>query len=193
MMKPWSESGIEGVSRFLKKVWKRYIDDEGEIRKFSETATIENKRIMHETVQKVTNDIESLKFNTAISQLMICLNFLQKSYEIDRQSANTFLQLLAPFAPHIAEELWARIGNKPSIVDACWPKYDKAEIETSKHTVIVQVNGKLRAEYVVNGNISEDEIFEMAMSNDTVKKFVSGKNILRKIYVKGKILNIVTD
>ena len=193
MMKPWSESGIEGVSRFLKKVWKRYIDDEGEIRKFSETATIENKRMMHETIQKVTNDIESLKFNTAISQLMICLNFLQKSYEIDRQSANTFLQLLAPFAPHIAEELWARIGNKPSIVDACWPKYDKAEIETSKHTMIVQVNGKLRAEYVVNGNISEDEIFEMAMSNDTVKKFVNGKNILRKIYVKGKILNIVTD
>ena len=124
---------------------------------------------------------------------MICLNFLQKFYEIDRQSANTFLQLLAPFAPHIAEELWARIGNKPSIVDACWPKYDKAEIETSKHTVIVQVNGKLRAEYIVDSNISEDEIFEMAMSNDTVKKFVNGKNILRKIYVKGKILNIVTD
>ena len=89
--------------------------------------------------------------------------------------------------------MWERIGNKPSIVDACWPKYDRAEIGKSKHTVIVQVNGKLRAEYVVNGNISENELFEMTMSNDMVKKFVSGKNILRKIYVKEKILNIVTD
>ncbi|MDR1401931.1 MAG: leucine--tRNA ligase [Puniceicoccales bacterium] len=191
MVKPWNSRGIEGVCRFLKRIWHFYVGDDGNGRKFQETMPDECRRVLNETIGKVGSDIEDLKFNTAISQLMICLNTAIDSKGFGRAFGENFLRILAPFAPHIAEELWARLGNSGSIADAGWPQCDALEKFTpEKHKIIIQVNGKVRAECFIDDiNMPDDEIFALAMSNADVSKHIAGKNITKKVYVRGKIIN----
>jgi leucyl-tRNA synthetase len=194
MMKPWSTKGIEGVSRFLKKIWNEYIDRDGNGKNFQDNLSDECQTVVNETIKKVGNDIEGLKFNTAISQMMICLNSIQKAGGFDNASAGNFLKILAPFAPHISEELWARLGNSSSIYDAPWPEYDDSKIVSTSQKIIVQVNGKMRAELIVNDvNMSEDAIFELAIGMENVKKYVADKKILKKVYAKGTVINFVVE
>ncbi|MDR1173674.1 MAG: class I tRNA ligase family protein, partial [Puniceicoccales bacterium] len=194
MMKPWSTKGIEGVSRFLKKIWNEYIDKDGNSKNFHGSLSDECQTVVNETIKKVGNDIEGLKFNTAISQMMICLNSIQKAEGFDNASAGNFLKILAPFAPHISEELWARLGNNGSIYDAPWPDYDDSKIVATSQKIIVQVNGKMRAELVVNDvNMSEDAIFELAINIENVRKYIAGKKILKKVYVNGTVVNFVVE
>jgi leucyl-tRNA synthetase len=194
MMKPWSTKGIEGVSRFLKKIWNEYIDGDGNSKSFHDSLSDECQKVVNETIKKVGNDIEGLKFNTAISQMMICLNSIQKAEGFDNASAGNFLKILAPFAPHISEELWARLGNNSSIYDATWPDYDDSKIVATSQKIIVQVNGKMRAELVINdANMSEDTIFELAINIGNVKKYVADKKILKKVYVNGTVVNFVVE
>ncbi|MDR0418406.1 MAG: leucine--tRNA ligase [Puniceicoccales bacterium] len=189
-MKPWSTQGIEGVYRFLKKIWALYIDGEGKVKKFlaEDNATID--RLLHETIKKVTEDIEKLQFNTAIAQMMIFINGAQK-IGISRQTAVVFLQLLAPFAPHIAEELWARLGENFSVSKIKWPTYDPSKLATDQVKIILQINGKMRDEIAVNSSATQEMVEEIAWKQSRFMTFLSGKKIVKKIYIPGKILNIV--
>jgi leucyl-tRNA synthetase len=193
-MKPWNPRGIEGVHRFLQKVWRECMDENGAPnQKISATATDapELEKLLHETIKKVGDDIEALRFNTAISQMMIFANALQKAPQVNRRTVLAFLQLLAPFAPHVAEELWERLGEKPSIQQAPWPQFDAAKLVTAEVTLVIQVNGKHRAELSVSASLLQDEAVRLASEHPRVTPFLAGKNLRRIIYVPGKILNLV--
>lgn len=192
--KPWNTSGIEGVSRFLKKVWREFVDRSGAINaKISDSAneSREYLKVLNETIKKVDADIENLRFNTAISQMMICLSAMQKEEKISTQSAKSFLKLLAPFAPHICEEIWSKFGEKGSISKSHFPVCDDSLLTSDTVKMAVQVNGKLRAEISVSKTAQKDEVLTLAKSLDSVKKFTDGKQIVKEIFVPAKIVNIV--
>ena len=195
-MKPWNPRGIEGVHRFLQKIWRECVTAEGTINpKISENASepSEVTKLLHETIKKVGDDIESMSFNTAISKMMIFVNALQKAPQVNRSSVRTFLQILAPFAPHFAEELWERLGEKPSVLAAPWPTYDPAKLASGEVKLVFQVNGKLRGDAMVPVGTTEAEALKLALANEKVATFVAGKPIRRVIYISGKILNIVVE
>ena len=191
--KPWSLQNVEGVYRFLKKVWREFVDLEGEIAKkmLGSCDSAEFQRLLHETILKVTEAIENLRFNTAISQLMICLNGIQKEPQISKNSAKVFLQLLAPFAPHIAEELWERLGEKASITEAAWPNFDASKCVRSQLKVVVQVNGKVRDEIYVSANAEPSEIIAAAKKASKVVAYLSKGTLVKEIYVPKKLVNFV--
>jgi leucyl-tRNA synthetase len=193
-MKPWNPRGIEGVFRFLNKVWREYIGDDGRPNpKISATATDTSaiERLRHETIRKVGDDIEALRFNTAISQMMIFVNALQKAPAVNRGTALAFLQLLAPFAPHLAEELWARLGETPSISRAPWPAYDAAKLVNNQVKLVIQVDGRVRGDQLVPVGLSQGEAVEFARAHPRVKPYIDGKSVKKIIYVPGRILNLV--
>ena len=191
--KPWSLQNIEGVYRFLKKVWREFIDLEGEVTKkvIGQMDSEEFGKLLHETISKVTESIEGLRFNTAISQLMICMNGIQKEEQISKDSAKIFLQLLAPFAPHISEELWKRLGGHSSISQVAWPKFDSEKCIRSQLKIIVQVNGKVRDEITVSANAEQGEIITIARKASKAIPFLSKGEIVKEIYVPQKIVNFV--
>ena len=196
-MKPWNPNGIEGVHRFLQKVWRECIGREGEIA----SKVVDDpaaggpalRKLLHETIRKVGDDIEGLRFNTAISQMMIFVNAVQKSDQVDRGALRTLLQLLAPLAPHIAEELWSRLGGSGSVMLAPWPAYDPALLIASEQKVIVQVNGRKRGELILPVGATQDTALNAALKQTEVVSFTEGKPVRRVVYVAGKILNIVVE
>jgi len=147
--------------------------------------------VLHQTIKKVTEDIEGLRFNTAISQLMILVNEMSKLEVISHTSYVICLQLLSPFAPHITEELWSQLGNKTSITRAEWPKYDPELAKEDKITIAVQINGKLRDTFEVPAEIGEEEVKKLALASEKVQKWLGGKEPKKVIYVKGKLVSIV--
>lgn len=193
-MKPWSSQGMEGIARFLRKIWREYVSSEGHMhekiqRQVEETP--DTLKALHETIKKVTEDIEDLSYNTAISQMMIFVNHLQKTKSFTHETSKAFLQLLAPFAPHITEELWTRIGEEPSISDAPWPKYNAQYLVQNTVKVAVQVNGKLRAEIEVEKDADKEIVLTLAKEQEKVKAHIDGKTLIKEIYVPGKIVNLV--
>ncbi|MFO8027934.1 MAG: leucine--tRNA ligase [Opitutales bacterium] len=193
-MKPWNTKGIEGIARFLRKVWRLVVDDKGGISTGnSETDKLdeESERVLHATIKKVTEDYETLGFNTAISQMMICVNQLAKADSLTRESVETLLKLLAPLAPHIAEELWSRLGHAGSIAAAGWPAYDESKLVKDSVKIIFQVNGKYRGDAELPADHSKDEAIAAAKTSERVRHFIEGKTIKKEIYVPGKIVNIV--
>ena len=147
---------------------------------------------LHKTIKKVTEDINNMRFNTAISQMMIFINLISGADVVPRAAMEKFLIILSPFAPHITEELWSRLGNKTSIFKEKWPKYNPALIKDETINLVVQVNGKLRDTIPVDANISEDKAKKIAKDSEKVKKWIKGKEIVKVIFVKGKLINIVT-
>lgn len=191
-MKPWSTKGIEGVSRFLKKIWRMCINEDGSIHVFRKNSSDREEIIISETIRKVTQDIETMHFNTAISQMMTCLNVFLKEKNISKKSAIEFLQLLAPFAPHIAEELYNRIdGIENSISNLLWPKQLKRLEQSDNAKIVVQFNGKVRGELIADKNISQDALIEGIKSDEKLRKYMIGKIIVKVIYIPCKIINIV--
>ncbi len=181
----WSTNGLVGARKFLEKVLKvgeKVSDDEG---------SEEIKNILHKTIKKVGSDIEDFKFNTAISQMMILVNKMGESATINREDYLLFIRVLAPFAPHLAEEIWAEMGNKESITKEAWPKYNEDLMIDKKINLVLQVNGKVRATVEVEADISEEEAKNITTENEVVKKWIEGKEILKVIFVKGKLVNIV--
>jgi leucyl-tRNA synthetase len=182
----WSSEGILGPRRFLERVWKlknKITDKAGE--------DSEINAQLHKTIEKVGSDIADFKFNTAISSLMILVNRLEKAPEITQGTFKNLLVMLAPFAPHIAEELWHSLGNSGSIHLETWPSVDKEMMKTDQSIIVVQINGKVRASFEAPIDTAEDEIKKMALSMDEILKWTEGKEIKKVIYVKGKLVSIV--
>ena len=191
--KPWSTQGVEGVSRFLRRVWRLYFDREGEIspKIQSDRDDVETERLLHETIKKVTSDISHFHFNTAVSQMMIFANHLLKVSTFSKDTATRFCQILAPFAPHFAEEVWERLGGTPSIVATPWPDFDEEKLVREEVTIVFQVNGKFRGDAKVSRNAQEAQVLDVARNHPRVVPHLAGKQIRKVIYVPGKILNIV--
>jgi leucyl-tRNA synthetase len=192
-MKPWSTRGVEGVFRFLNRLWRLCLDDEGNVdpRLNADAATPELERVFHVTVKKVGEDIEGLRFNTAIAQLMIFINEVMKTELRPRAIIEPFVLLVAPFAPHIAEELWSKLGHTASLSQESWPVYDPSKIRSDTIEVVLQVNGKLRGKMDIPVNTTEDELKSLAAGEEAVKRNTLGKTVVRVIVVKNKLVNIV--
>ena len=183
---PWSENGVKGCKRFLDRVFKL-----PEIVVPGEEYTPEFEMLIHQTIQKVSYDLENLKFNTAIAQLMKLLNVFTDAGKITRRDFRTYLILLNPIAPHITEELWEQAGFEGMLNETSWPEYDENKIKEDEIEIPVQINGKLRARITVPAEADQDEVIAAASADETVSRLTEGKTIVKEIYVKGKILNIV--
>jgi leucyl-tRNA synthetase len=198
-VKPWNTKNIKGISNFLRRVWRLFInEDTGALsaRFSSPVDGTELDRVLHQTIKKVTEDIEALRFNTAISQLMIFLNAAEKAERIPLPVARDFLRLLAPLAPHLGEELWSRLNASPadtdaSISDAGWPTYDPSKLVEDTVTIVFQVNGKLRGQIVLPKTATKDDVLAAARADENIRKFTAGKTIVKEIVVPGKLVNFV--
>ena len=180
---PWDPNGVVGVRRFLERVWKL----SSQVTK----TEIRNSKLLHKTIKGITEDIEEFKFNTSISKMMILMNEWEKLETVSIYDFKIFLQLLAPFAPHIAEELWSALEEKESIHLSIWPKYDPALLVDDELKIAIQVNGKLRGDFTVSADTSEDDIKTMAQNHEKILQWIDGKDIKKVIYVKGKLVSIV--
>ncbi|MBM3422633.1 MAG: leucine--tRNA ligase [Chlorobi bacterium] len=190
-VKPWNTNGIEGISRFLGKVWRLvYPEQEGSMAQFTcDTLPEELLRRMHKTIKKVSEDTESLKFNTAISEMMVFVNELHRSGIRSITAAETLLLLLAPYAPHICEELWQALGHDGSISGAPFPAFDPALAADSVVEIAVQVNGKLRGTFTAQAGTAKEDLLREAGAVESVVKFLEGKIVVREIVVPDKLVN----
>lgn len=192
-MKPWSTRGVEGVYRFLNRVWRLYVTEEARIDAniCDEPPTAEFERLFHQTAKKVGEDIESLRFNTAISQMMIFINEAYKIEKKPRRLMEQFILLLAPFAPHIAEEIWKKCGHTSSLAHAPWPQYNLEKTIESTVEVVFQVNGKVRSRMHVPAGTSEPELEKLALGDANMTRHLGGKQVIKKIIVKDRLVNLV--
>ncbi|HTK33301.1 MAG TPA: alpha/beta fold hydrolase [Candidatus Paceibacterota bacterium] len=210
----WSTSSMVGVRRFIEKVWRlqeKVIDLKTKSTKLPKDRVVSERsdsgasyagleedsvlgasnRILHKTIKKVTSDINTMSFNTAVSTLMIAVNELEKTESISRAQFELLLKLIAPFAPHVAEELWYSMGNKTSVHITTWPVYDESLIVETEANIIVQVNGKVRASFKADINMGEGELEMRAKEIPEIKKWIEGKEVKKVIVVKGKLVSIV--
>jgi len=191
--KPWQTAGIAGVHRFLKRVWRLVIDENGQVStKLAATADTEAfRKTLHRTIKKVTEDTEALQFNTAIAAMMELVNTAYKEPALTRPAAETLVLLLAPYAPHLAEELWQQLGHAQSLTDAPWPSFDPTLTVEDEVTISVQVNGKLRGTLTVPKTAPKERVLGEAKELDSVKRHLEGKQLTKEIFVPGKIINFV--
>lgn len=187
-VKPWDPKGIEGSKKFLDRVWRLYTQTD----KIKDLPNPELEKVYNFTVKKVTNDYETMNFNTAISQLMIFINSVYKTDIFPKEYAEGFVKLLNPVAPHITEELWNTVlGGMSSISYAEWPKYDEMKIIDEEIKLPIQVNGKVKTTITIPLDSDEETVKNIAHNNSTIMRVLEGKNIVKEIYVKNKIYNIV--
>ncbi|MCX6717022.1 MAG: leucine--tRNA ligase [Candidatus Taylorbacteria bacterium] len=185
----WNPDSIVGVRRFIERVWR--LTD-----KISAKKQVENKKLdtlIHQTVKKVTEDIEAMKFNTSISQMMICVNEMEKAAEVSKENFELFVKVLSPFAPHVTEEIWSKMGHKKSIHTEEWPKFDKAKIVEDIAKIIIQINGKMRGMIEIPMNSQNTEIEARIKDEKGINKWLEGKKIIKIIHVPNRLANIVTD
>ncbi|MGG5310890.1 leucine--tRNA ligase [Enterococcus sp. DIV1304_2] len=190
----WSENGLEGSRKFLDRVWRLIVDENNKMR--DRITTLNDgklDKVYHQTVKKVTEDYENLHFNTAISQLMVFVNEAYKVDALPYEYIEGFVQLLAPIAPHIGEELWAILGNEQDLSYAPWPTYDEAALIEDEVEVVFQINGKVRAKASVARDLSKEELEKTAMDDDSIKEQLEGKTIRKVIVVPNKLVNIVAN
>ncbi|MEG0475707.1 MAG: leucine--tRNA ligase, partial [Carnobacterium sp.] len=191
----WNENGLEGSRKFLDRVWRLLMDEEGQLRDRVTTFNDQGLDVAyHQTVKKVTEDFEQLRFNTAISQLMVFVNEAYKAKALPVEYMKGFVQLLAPIAPHLGEELWAALTNSDEgITYAAWPTYDEAFLVQDEIEVVFQVNGKLKAKAQASKEITKDELETLAMTNEKIQEAIKGKTIRKVIVIPGKLVNIVAN
>ena len=185
--KPWSSTGVIGARKFIERVYRLYTESD----KIKDIDNSNLDRIYNETVKKVTNDYETLNFNTAISQMMIFINAVYKEDVFPRKYALEFIKLLNPVCPYVTEELWSLMGHDKSIAYEVWPSYDDTLLVDSFKKIAVQVNGKVRGEITVSLDLDEDAIKEMALNDENVKRHIDNKEIVKVIVIKNRIVNIV--
>ncbi len=188
----WSENGLDGSRRFLDRVWRLFVTEAGQLTdKVIEGDTPALQTVYHQTVKKVTEDFESLSFNTAISQLMVFINECYKAEHISKAYAEGFVKMLAPIAPHIGEELWSVLGHDTTITYQPWPSFDPSLLEEDVVEIVVQVNGKVRAKIEIPKDMSKADMEATALAHDNIKTAIEGKEIKKVIAVPQKLVNIV--
>ncbi|RAK21181.1 leucyl-tRNA synthetase [Anoxybacillus vitaminiphilus] len=191
----WSTKGLDGARRFLDRVWRLFVEENGSLNPKivdnPETDTLE--RVYHQTVKKVTEDYEALRFNTAISQLMVFINEAYKAPVLPKAYMEGFVKLLSPVCPHIAEELWEKLGHDNTIAYEAWPAYDEAKLVDDEVEIVVQVNGKVRAKLHVPADASKEQLEQIAMEDAKIKEQIEGKTVRKVIAVPGKLVNIVAN
>ncbi|AEA01170.1 MULTISPECIES: leucine--tRNA ligase [Aerococcus] len=188
----WSEDGLAGARRFLERVWRLFVDSEDQLRdRITTIDTGELDKVYNQTVKKVTEDLEKLHFNTAISQMMVFVNEANKAESIPYDYAKGFVQLLAPIAPHLGEELWQRLTGEAGISYVPWPSYDESQLVEESIEIVVQVNGKIKERLQVASGLSQEELSQAAKDSDKVQAAIAGKDVVKVIAVPDKLVNIV--
>ncbi|MFZ0444601.1 MAG: leucine--tRNA ligase [Bacillus sp. (in: firmicutes)] len=192
----WSANGVDGSRRFLDRIWRLLIDDNGNLNpKIKENLEQESglEKVYHQTVKKVTEDYEALHFNTAISQLMVFINEAYKADVLPISYVEGFVKLISPIAPHVAEELWEKLGSSGTIAYEGWPAYDEAKLKDDEVEIVIQINGKVKHKLLVPVNTNKDVLEQIAMDDDKIKEQIDGKTIRKVIAVPGKLVNIVAN
>ncbi|RPD48273.1 leucine--tRNA ligase [Paracnuella aquatica] len=191
MSKPWETKGIEGVHRFLKKLWRLYVDELKGIIVTADAPTAAELKVLHRTIKKIEDDVERFSFNTCVSGFMVCVNELSDLKCHKRAILEPLLVLLTPFAPHISEELWKLLGNEGSVLDAPFPKFEAQHIAESSKEYPISVNGKLRTTLTISLDAAQAEVEGLVLQNEVVQKWLEGKQPKKIIFVKGKMVNLV--
>ena len=191
--KPWSTTGLQGCSRFIKKLWSILVDDAGKLSEHitHEASDKETNQTLHQMIMKVSENLENLHFNTCVSEFMIFTNHIQKLDKINIELVKTFIILINPFMPHLAHELWELIGETDELSYQKWPSYDKNVAQQDIITIAVQINGKRRSEIEITRNQTENDVITKAKSDPKVSTYLKNTEIVKEIYIKEKILNIV--
>ena len=191
--KPWSTTGLQGCSRFIKKLWSILVDDEGVL-----SSNVTDKKDGKETLQalnmmikKISHNLDQMQFNTCVSEFMIFTNHIQKLDSINIDTIRSFIIIMNPFMPHLAQELWELIGETNELTYQAWPDYDKDLAISDEIVIPIQINGKRRSEILISANESESEVISKAKSDDKIASYLKNTTIIKEIYIKGKILNIV--
>ena len=185
--KPWDPNGIDGAKKFLERIWRLYTEEN----KIKDEENKNLEKVYHQTVKKVTEDYETMNFNTAISSMMVFINAVYKENVFPKEYALNFLKLLNPIAPHITEELWQRLGNNDTITYATWPSFDESKMVDETFEMVVQVNGKVRGKIVVSTETSKEEMEKLALDISNVKNYIDGKEIVKIVTISKKLVSIV--
>jgi leucyl-tRNA synthetase len=189
--KPWDTKGIEGVHRFLKKLWRLFYDEMKGQMWVDEKATPAELKVLHKTIKKIEEDTERHSYNTAVSSFMICINELFDLGCHKKEVLEQVLVLLAPYAPHISEELWSLIGNQGLVIDAAFPMFDAQYVTETSKEYPVSINGKVRTNIAIDLDATEAQVHEIVLNNALIQKWIEGKPIKKLIFVKGKMINVV--
>ena len=185
--KPWDPNGIDGAKKFLERIWRLYTEED----KIKDEENKNLEKVYHQTVKKVTEDYETMNFNTAISSMMVFINAVYKENVFPKEYALNFVKLLNPIAPHITEELWQRLGNNDTITYATWPNFDENKMVDETFEMVVQVNGKVRGKIVVSTETSKEEMEKLALDISNVKNYIDGKEIVKIVTIPKKLVSIV--
>ncbi|ATF12550.1 leucine--tRNA ligase [Brevibacillus brevis X23] len=189
----WSTKGLDGARRFLDRVYRLFVGDNGELNgKIVETSNVAGmERVYHQTVKKVTEDYEGLRFNTGISQLMVFVNEAYKAEVLPKKFMEDLVKMLSPIAPHLGEELWEKLGHSESLAYEAWPTYDEAKLVEDEVEIVLQINGKNKEKLLIASDSTQEQMEEMAKNNEMIKELIEGKMIVKVIAVPGKLVNIV--
>ncbi|MET0786670.1 MAG: leucine--tRNA ligase [Paenisporosarcina sp.] len=188
----WSENGLDGARRFLDRIWRLFINEAGSVSsKIVDTNDGTLEKVYHQTVKKVTEDYDGIRFNTAISQMMVFINEAYKANSMPLEFAKGFVQLLAPIAPHLSEELWEKLGGTETISYVQWPVYDESKLVENEIEMVIQVNGKVRTKIVVSKDLTKGELENAVLEDEKVKEILEGKEMKKLIAIPGKLVNIV--
>ncbi|WJX04658.1 leucine--tRNA ligase [Bacillus cereus] len=188
----WSENGLDGARRFLDRVWRLFVQDNGELsEKITDAPNKELEKAYHQTVKKVTEDYAELRFNTAISQMMVFINEAYKAETLPREYVEGFVKMIAPVAPHIGEELWSKLGYNETITYASWPTFDESKLVEDEVEIVVQVMGKVRAKLIMSKDASKEEMEQLAL--EAIQDQIEGKTVRKVIVVPGKLVNVVAN
>ena len=191
MSKPWDTKGIEGVHRFLKKLWRVFADEQKGLVVTNETPTSAELKVLHKTIKKIEEDTERFSYNTAVSAFMVCVNELTDLKCHKRDVLEPLLIMLTPYAPHISEELWHLLGNETLVLDATFPTFEQKYVTETAKEYPISVNGKMRTQIVIDLEADQKQVEEIVLQNAVVQKWLEGKTPKKIIYVKGKMVNLV--
>ncbi|MGX1263353.1 leucyl-tRNA synthetase [Rossellomorea marisflavi] len=190
----WSTNGLDGARRFLDRVWRLLIEEDGKLSgKVTGRPNEKLAKTYHQTVKKVTEDYEGLRFNTGISQLMVFINDAYKADELPREYVEGFVKLLSPIAPHMAEELWSKLGHEGTISYEAWPTFDESKLVDNEVEIVLQVNGKVRAKVMIPTDMNKEDLEKLAKDHEEIKAQIEGKTVRKVIAVPGKLVNIVAN
>ncbi|WP_430489329.1 leucine--tRNA ligase [Rossellomorea marisflavi] len=190
----WSTNGLDGARRFLDRVWRLLVEEDGQLSgKVTDRPNEKLDKTYHQTVKKVTEDYEGLRFNTGISQLMVFINDAYKADELPKEYVEGFIKLLSPIAPHMAEELWSKLGHEGTISYEAWPTFDESKLIDNEVEIVLQVNGKVRAKVMIPTDMNKEDLEQLAKDHEEIKAQIEGKTVRKVVAVPGKLVNIVAN